>query len=66
MCLFFCHAPGVEAYGDYGGWFDEGGDFFVEAGYAGRRGARDAAEDLFGGVCGAEDEAVRAGAVHEA
>jgi hypothetical protein len=64
--MFFLHAFCVEANGYYGCWFDEGGHLFVEAGYAGGGGAWDATEDFFGGVCGAEDEAVWAGAVHEA
>src|SRR5918998_1418845 len=64
--LGFPEAPGVDAHGDHGGGLDEGGDLLVETGEARGLRAGDAGEHLFVPGSGAEDEAVRAGAVQEA
>src|SRR5215212_1560344 len=65
-CPFFVQPLGVEANSDDGRRLDEGCDLLVEAGHAGWGRTGDGSEDLLVRVAGAQDQAVRARAVHEA
>src|SRR5215203_279280 len=65
-CPFFVQPLGVEANRDDGRRLDEGCDLLVEAGHAGWGRTGDGSEDLLVRVAGAQDQAVRARAVHEA